>query len=879
MPYDPILDLMSAPEHPDLYMLGTFARRVTIYSQQVRAINLVDAIHYYRRSLTDLNIAIIGGGAAGITAAARAVEHGANVTLFEQNEGVLSTQYGCSHRWLHPTIYDWPFVNIDREDPSSDARLEVMNWSATQADQFASNLADQWGALVGDNAAKIRAMIPAAVKFIAPTEQGYDIGYDVAGQAEQQRESFPLVILAVGFGLEPKGQSRNSYWEQDPLGQMMRRDETVLIAGYGDGALTDLMRVCLKEFEHEEVLAEIIRLIPDKELRKIKDIERDAKDAASLTKAYEALKIQGVQDFLDGRLALTRKVFLTGRGPNLFDPRASALNRFVLSQLLAKRAFIFVPIEEAENLDLVKRYDEAIAALERKAGVKFSNVVLRFGPDPAIARINSGPDGAEPLDKLAGIARLKDRWESLQPVDDPTLVRLWENFSPISPDIEHRCVIFQAPDTPDDGGLLATSIEAIQIVEKIFADSYPESPLLRIEPITVSVSECIRTQRSLIHTVRALCKAPIAIFVIGKEMGQKNLAGMMLLGIRAVVRRGLTVVIHEGEIVDWSSQPFNLKEVHVLPVEVGRASARDLASFIWDGLSALDTSAAGYRDLPVFEIVRRPRRRTPPTERGTTEAFVLCSFSNNYQWDRLQLLLRTIDVPNGGKIEAKRVVDYASPLLVGERLYELTRFAGLCIVDWTEWRANVFFELGVRLVTNPVPPICILKKEENNDLDDQRLELMNCFNVLRYKIGREGKDPEFSVRFSDEVRLGREATANPYYLAAQKHISLSQEFHNLDLLKHVDEILGPDVSRSGRLPLLYGGNSSLARQAWAGSIEALKAAQLLAQWKIERTDPNDPVLGHLSTTLREVNSRLAEMLDLNLDPKYQAYAEGIDDDD
>ena len=130
-------------------------------------------------------------------------------------------------------------------------------------------------------------------------------------------------------------------------------------------------------------------------------------------------------------------------------------------------------------------------------------------------------------------------------------------------------------------------------------------------------------------------------------------------------------------------------------------------------------------------------------------------------------------------------------MLVGERLYELTRFAALCVVDWTEWRANVFFELGVRLVTNRTPPICILKKEENDSLTAEKHELMELFNVVRYMFGPEGEDPEFSKRFVEEKQRSDSLNANPYYLAAQDHIFLGQEFHNLDLLKHVDEVWGP----------------------------------------------------------------------------------------
>lgn len=47
MPYEAILEYMSLPGKSNVYLVGVHARRVTIYSQQVRALNLVDAIHYY----------------------------------------------------------------------------------------------------------------------------------------------------------------------------------------------------------------------------------------------------------------------------------------------------------------------------------------------------------------------------------------------------------------------------------------------------------------------------------------------------------------------------------------------------------------------------------------------------------------------------------------------------------------------------------------------------------------------------------------------------------------------------------------------------------------------------------------------------------------
>ena len=57
------------------------------------------------------------------------------------------------------------------------------------------------------------------------------------------------------------------------------------------------------------------------------------------------------------------------------------------------------------------------------------------------------------------------------------------------------------------------------------------------------------------------------------------------------------------------------------------------------------------------------------------------------------------------------MLDIVSPRLVGQALYEQIRWATFCVVDWTEWRANVFFELGVRLTCSPNDPLIILQAE------------------------------------------------------------------------------------------------------------------------------------------------------------------------
>jgi hypothetical protein len=70
---------------------------------------------------------------------------------------------------------------------------------------------------------------------------------------------------------------------------------------------------------------------------------------------------------------------------------------------------------------------------------------------------------------------------------------------------------------------------------------------------------------------------------------------------------------------------------------------------------------------------------------------------------------------------SKRIVttlDSDSPQLVQQRLYAAIRRTHLCVCDFTGWRPNVFFELGVRLAVSETDPICIRCKQKPPGWDD-----------------------------------------------------------------------------------------------------------------------------------------------------------------
>src|SRR5262249_37312040 len=108
-----------------LWVIGTYEKGVTVYAQQVRALNLawalVETDHLpcivkgSPAPSKRTTVAVVGGGFAGLTFAAALLKKNvaADIYVFEQRDTLLPLQQGSDARWLHPRIYDWPSVGSD----------------------------------------------------------------------------------------------------------------------------------------------------------------------------------------------------------------------------------------------------------------------------------------------------------------------------------------------------------------------------------------------------------------------------------------------------------------------------------------------------------------------------------------------------------------------------------------------------------------------------------------------------------------------------------------------------------------------------------------------------------------------------------------------
>ena len=379
---------------------------MTIYSQQIRALNLIWALDREHGGLERKKIAIIGAGVAGLTAAAAALLSGANVTVLERRTDILTLQKGNSKRWLHPRIYDWPFTN----EPDRDARLPVLSWTASNSEEVAKQIHQAWKQISNDFQGFVSVQTSAGQPEVNYTPaDGLTVSWNSTGP-----RAFDVVILAVGFGLEGTA-AAHSYWAPDELDVDFGPSQKCLVSGYGDGGLVDLARLCVKDFRQDELISLFANSAATPSLiARIKEIEAEAlkHDDGWLTGEYRTLSLPVLQDYLSTKRRTDRTVFLAGKTPWPYSQRSSALNRFIACQLERIGAFTSVtcgPWVNFEPFELggeVTWQDGSVARYER--------VVVRHGPkptlDPNIATL---------------CAPLRLQWDALSPLSDSTRKPHW----------------------------------------------------------------------------------------------------------------------------------------------------------------------------------------------------------------------------------------------------------------------------------------------------------------------------------------------------------------------------------------------------------------------------------------------------------------------
>lgn len=274
MTADEIIEEALVPNTHSVFVLGSFEQRVTVYAQQVRALNLVDAILSRGLLLDAGRVAIVGGGAAGITAAvalARVAPNLQALDLFESRSNVLELQHH-STRYLHPHFYDWPNVGSDNPD----AGLPLMSWTAGPAGAVAATLRTQF-----DEARRssILTLHPdLGVTGLNPSTTS-TVRVLVPG-ASALGKIYDVVILAIGFGLEAflDGETP-SYWLPSQMSAAILTNQPaplIFVSGNGDGGLVDFLMAAFNAMEHPAICELLMGLDLGPAIAELQLIEQEA---------------------------------------------------------------------------------------------------------------------------------------------------------------------------------------------------------------------------------------------------------------------------------------------------------------------------------------------------------------------------------------------------------------------------------------------------------------------------------------------------------------------------------------------------------------------------------------------------------------------------
>lgn len=422
--------------HPGIYTLGFYDTRITFYSQQVRGLELAHALQHEHLLPANARVAVIGGGAAGITlAAGLALQGGTYVHLFEKAHHLLPLQGDTHRRRLDPHIYDWPNPDADHEL----AQIPILDWSSGSAIDVRDAVLREFGEVRAATEGRLTVYERHEVTSIVPNAVRFNVTFEreaVGGGRETARQEFDIVLLAIGFGIEPRFAIPNtetaSYWRDAgvPGAEIDGNPRpTFLVSGNGDGGLIDLIASASATFRHDDIVRGIAQRADVQAWREaLLEIDEQALAAEANGQGFDFItaydqaigdqvEALGLVDDMQGRLRQGVQLFLQTREPELLSIKTARLNRlavYVLTKVCAR------PI--AENFTHIASDD--VIPVPSQPGDGHGSRRFQCGPttvvaDCVIARRGPGRDTVrQPFAHLlAGYAAEHEAWVQRFPID------------------------------------------------------------------------------------------------------------------------------------------------------------------------------------------------------------------------------------------------------------------------------------------------------------------------------------------------------------------------------------------------------------------------------------------------------------------------------
>ena len=417
------------------------------------------------------------------------------------------------------------------------------------------------------------------------------------------------------------------------------------------------------------------------------------------------------------------------------------------------------------------------------------------------------------------------------------------------------------------GAEIRTEVARYRRTQTFGTTATEEGRTLDVRIGAVHVTQAFRDQSTLERAVEAMCRADVAVFdITGFEPGI-----MVLLGVRSVARRGVTVCSLGGDYVVGTDLniPFNLQMLNL--AAHSRAQERAplnpleiIGQKIVNGFREL-ADLPFYLDLPAYDSVRR-LGPDPGSYRPIPyyhQILALCPFSEEYTSENWERYLRTeiagkvrahlAQTQPDRKVEPRlvRLLELATPRLVSQTLFESIRRTDMCLVDWTNLRPNVMYEMGVRLAVNPLGAVHIIEEDSEGNIRGtpgaaQVQQLISMFDPIRYRCAPGYAEPYRRMvdRFAANVASRGAGVEALVYRAVGR--CFDHHAHPLalpvveELVRSADLLLSPDAESSGISPILYYDvNKDLVVEAQQAAADRRLAAWLYMDNRYSATDFRD----------------------------------------
>ncbi len=403
---DNILTKFSIDGMPSVFQLGCTATPQNVHAQQQRAFNLAWALHVRNQIQPGEEIAVIGGGIAGLTLTSALVALGAQVDLYESMGSLMHLQQGNLTRFIHPNIALWPKDGFGYPV----THLPFMNWRSGTAGEIEVHLRTQWKRMnaQGKLAGVLKVKTNCTVKRLRCNQNCITVIYKK--QKNEQRKDHSLVVIASGYGYEkPEFSNTPSYWRNDDFAQMtlgVQNKVRYLVSGTGDGGLIDVLRLTLRDFQHQKFFQDTLYDSNGTALSHLaRQIEKNIQ-MRGFESAWTSL-IDGTEKFNPGIENAIDKLFsknsirpdtsviLNSRRDCPFLTEAQIFHRLLVALLLRRRLIEHV-VGDLQDVYINKENNKIVAAIKKSQEevatfISVDFLIQRHNAQPTLSSLLSHP--------------------------------------------------------------------------------------------------------------------------------------------------------------------------------------------------------------------------------------------------------------------------------------------------------------------------------------------------------------------------------------------------------------------------------------------------------------------------------------------------------